>query len=243
MQSSMLAQQNASARVVRTVAARPSDLEKQIADLRAQLATLETRYTPEHPEVVKTKGQIGALERQLELARAVPVETDASANVVVPENPESAQLRASVEALDQRIKSKRVEQAQLEQQINAFQARIQLSPVVEEQFKGLTRDYESALQFYNELLTKKTQSEMVRDLEIRREGEQFRVMDAPGLPSKPSSPDRQKFALAGLASGFALGALLSAILETKERFIRTEKDVETHIGVPVLAVIPKCEPS
>ena len=62
-------------------------------------------------------------------------------------------------------------------------------------------------------------------------------MDAPGLPSKPSSPDEQKFTLGGLISGFALGALLAAILEMKERFIRTEKDIETHVGIPILGVI------
>jgi polysaccharide chain length determinant protein (PEP-CTERM system associated) len=242
MQSSLLAQQSASARVEHGTAAKPNDLEKQIADLRAQLATLETRYTPEHPEVVKTKGQIEALQRQLDLARAAPPEPDSPAIVAVPENPESAQLRASIAAIDDSIKSKRAEQARLEAQISSFQARIQLSPVVEEQFKGLTRDYESALQFYNELLTKKTQSEMVRDLEQRREGEQFRVMDAPGLPSKPSSPDEQKFTLGGLISGFALGALLAAILEMKERFIRTEKDIETHVGIPILGVIQNLDP-
>ncbi len=241
MQSSILAQQNASARVVHAAAVKPSDLEKQIADLRSQLAALETRYTPEHPEVVKTKGQIEAMQRQLELARAVPPEPDSSASVSVPENPESAQLRASVQAIDESIKSKRAEQARLEAQISTFQARIQLSPVVEEQFKGLTRDYESALQFYNELLTKKTQSEMVRDLEQRREGEQFRVMDAPSLPTKPSSPDQQKFALGGLISGFALGAMLAAILEMRERVIRTEKDIDVQIGIPVLAVIQTVE--
>jgi polysaccharide chain length determinant protein (PEP-CTERM system associated) len=242
MQSSLLAQQNASAPAAHATTAKPSDLEKQITDLRAQLATLETRYTPEHPEVVKTEGQIEALQRQLDLARSATPEPESPAIVAVPENPGSAQLRASVAAIDDSIKSKRAEQTRLEEQISAFQARIQLSPVVEEQFKGLTRDYESALQFYNELLTKKTQSEMVRDLEQRREGEQFRVMDAPALPSKPSSPDEQKFTLGGLISGLALGALLAAILEMKERFIRTEKDIETHVGIPILGVIQNLEP-
>ncbi len=130
-----------------------------------------------------------------------------------------------------------MEQARLEQQTANFQARIQLSPLVEEQYKGLTRDYESALQFYSDLLTKKTQSEMVRDLEQKREGEQFRVMDAPALPTNPSSPNRNKFALAGLIAGIALGAGLAGILEMKERFIRTETDVETHLGIPLLGVI------
>lgn len=236
MQSSMLSQQTGYRGGSLAVTSKPSDLQKQISDLQSQLAAFQARYTPEHPEIERTKIQIESLQRQLESSRSVEPEANTSP-AAVDETPEMAQLRASIKGIDENIRSKRAEQARLEQQINSFQARIQLSPVVEEQYKGLTRDYESALQFYNELLTKKTQSEMVRDLEQRREGEQFRVMDAPGLPSRPSSPDRQKFALAGLVSGLALGVLLTAILEMKERFIRTESDIQNYIGIPILAVI------
>jgi uncharacterized protein involved in exopolysaccharide biosynthesis len=160
----------------------------------------------------------------------------------VSDDTETAQLRAAVRALDETIKTKRAEQVRLEQEIASFQSRVQLSPMVEEQYKGLTRDYESSLLFYNDLLTKKTQSEMIRDLEQRREGEQFRVMDTPEFPTKPSWPNRQKFALGGLAAGFALGAALAAMLEFKERLIRTERDVQTHLGLPVFTVIPNLEP-
>jgi uncharacterized protein involved in exopolysaccharide biosynthesis len=114
--------------------------------------------------------------------------------------------------------------------------------MVEEQFKGLTRDYENALQFYNDLLNKKTQAEMVRDLEQRREGEQFRVMDAPALPTQPSWPNRQKFALAGLGAGLALGIAFSFVFEFRERFVRTQRDVRAHFALPILAVIPDLEP-
>lgn len=241
-QSSILAQRIGSAANVHLPGGKVSDLEKQLVDLHSQLSALEAQYTPEHPDVVAVKSQIAALQQQLESARTSASQGSAAASSQVPDDAESAQLRASVQALDESIKTKRAEQARLEQQTSSFQARIQLSPMVEEQFKGLTRDYESALQNYNDLLTKKTQAEMVRDLEQRREGEQFRVMDAPAFPTKPSWPDRRKFALAGLAAGFALGVIFSAVLEFKERFIRTERDVETHLGFPILAVIQNLEP-
>jgi uncharacterized protein involved in exopolysaccharide biosynthesis len=191
---------------------------------------------------VAVRGQIASLERQLRSAPAGTLKEIPANPLQISNDPDSAQLQASIQALDERIKSKHSEQGRLEQQISTIQARIQLSPIVEEQFKELTRDHETALQIYNDLLTKKTQSEMVRDLEQRREGEQFHVMDAPALPSKPSWPDRQKFALAGLVSGFALGILLAALLEYKERFIRTEQDVENHLGLPVLIVIQDLDP-
>jgi uncharacterized protein involved in exopolysaccharide biosynthesis len=132
---------------------------------------------------------------------------------------------------------KKTEQTRLVQEMAELQARIQLSPKVEEDFKGLTRDYESSLQFYNDLLTKKTQSEMVRDLEQKREGEQFRVVDPPSLPSKPSFPDRQKFSLGGFAVGIAFGALLAFFLDFRERFIRSEQDITNYLQIPILATI------
>jgi uncharacterized protein involved in exopolysaccharide biosynthesis len=244
MQASMLAQQTTSNRPVNARAERPSDVEKELSGARAQLAELESRYTGQHPDIVKLKNRIHLLETELEQFRAeqsrkAPIE--ASAAAPAPDTAEIAQLNASLRGIDETIKIKRAEQARLEQEISGFQARIQLSPVVEEQFKGLTRDYESSLQFYSDLLTKKTQSEMVRDLEQRREGEQFRVMDVPGIPAKPSFPDQQKFALFGLLAGFAVGAVLAAILEMKEQFIRTEKDVDAQIGISVLAVIQSLE--
>ena len=71
------------------------------------------------------------------------------------------QLRAQLAGIQQGIHDKEREQARIQQQIQTYQARIQLSPVVEEQYKQLTRDYETALEFYNDLLKKKNESEMV----------------------------------------------------------------------------------
>jgi polysaccharide chain length determinant protein (PEP-CTERM system associated) len=234
-QASMLAQERGANQGAKLRVERPSEVKKELAQARSDLEDLETRYTVQHPEIIKAKERIRMLEQRLDDARIAPPEAPVGASL--PDSPEAVQLAASLSAIDETIKLKRAEQARLEQQIAGFQARIQLSPTVEEEFKGLTRDYEGSLQFYNDLLTKKTQAEMVRNLEQRREGEQFRVMDAPGLPSKPSSPDRTKFALAGLVLGFALGAALTALLELREQFVRTEKDIDVHLGLPVLGVI------
>ena len=238
MQASMLAQQAGPERVG---SGKRSDLERKISELRVQLATLESRYTAENPDVTKAKAQIQMLERQI--AQTPPPAADQSDELKTPvsESTEHAQLRTSLQSTDSTIRLKKAEQERLQQQIAMFQARIQLSPRVEEEYKGLTRDYESSLQFYNELHTKKTQSEMVRDLEQRREGEQFRVMDAASLPSKPSFPDRQKFALGGLAAGFVLGCLIAGILDFRERFIRSERDITTYLQIPMLGAIQDLE--
>jgi len=52
--------------------------------------------------------------------------------------------------------------------------------VVEQQLKEMTRSYQSALDFYNELLKKSNNSEMAKDLHTSR-GRTIPVLDPPSL--------------------------------------------------------------
>ncbi|HEU5336986.1 MAG TPA: GNVR domain-containing protein, partial [Terriglobales bacterium] len=112
---------------------------------------------------------------------------------------------------------------------------------VNEQLKSLTRDYQSALDFYNNLLAKKSESEMATDLERQQEGEQFRIMDPADLPNEPSFPNRSLFALGGLAIGAALGLGLVVIRELDDKLLRTEEDVAVLLDLPTLVLLPRVE--
>ena len=98
------------------------------------------------------------------------------------------QLKAQLRAADLAIDQKQREQSQLQTSVRTYQDRIQSSPDVAAQYKQLTRDYDTAKGFYDELLGKMNQSKMATDLERRQEGEQFRVMDKPNLPDEPHIP-------------------------------------------------------
>src|SRR6266852_8729686 len=100
-------------------------------------------------------------------------------------------------------------------------------------------DLQSALDFYNELLKKSNNSEMARDLQHQQEGEQFRVLDPPSLPDKPSFPKKTYFLGGGLGAGFALGVGILALIAFNDRSIYTERDVERCLQLPVLGLIPK----
>jgi len=119
-----------------------------------------------------------------------------------------------------------------------LQARVQASPVVEQQLKEMTRNYQSALEFYNELLKKSNNSEMAKDLQHQQEGEQFRVLDPPSLPDKPSFPKKPYFLGGGLGAGFALGLGILALIAFADGSIYTERDVELCLQLPVLGLIP-----
>ena len=158
----------------------------------------------------------------------------------VPSRPEPAgvqQLRAQMRALDQAIVSKKQEQGSIQGQLRAYQERISSSPMVQEQLKNLTRDYQTAQTFYDELLTKMNQSKMAVDLERRQEGENFKVMDEPNLADSPTFPKRGVFLAGGLAAGLALGLLVVAWIEYRDTALRSERDIWSFTKLPTLAVI------
>ncbi|HET8667207.1 MAG TPA: Wzz/FepE/Etk N-terminal domain-containing protein [Terriglobales bacterium] len=216
-------------------------LQKELEQKQSQLVDLKARYTDDHPDVVSLQRKIDALRKSM---AAKPQSATAP---VVPEPPSSnepkeiQQLRAQLRALDQAVADKKNEQQRVQHQIGIYQGRIQLSPVVQEEFKKVTRDYQTALQFYNDLLAKKNQSEMATDLERRQQGEQFRVMDPPNLPEKPVFPNRQLFAGGGLAGGLFLGIGLALLLEWKDKSLRNERDVLHFLKLPTLALLPSVD--
>jgi polysaccharide chain length determinant protein (PEP-CTERM system associated) len=218
--------------------ANPATLEEQLTALQTELVRLEQRYTEDHPDVIKAKNDIAALKKKMgESETQKAPDTDKSLKSAVEPQP-IAQLRAQIHTFDQIIAERTREQDQIKQQIKVFQARVQSSPAIEQEYKELTRDYQTALDFYNDLLKKRDQSAMAGDLERRQEGEQFRVLDPANLPDKPSFPNRPLFALGGLGGGLALGLGLAFLLEVQDTSFKTERDVELSLRLPVLALIP-----
>jgi polysaccharide chain length determinant protein (PEP-CTERM system associated) len=235
-QESLIAQQLTARSNTGVPASTRDEIEIELAKLQAQERDLQARYTSDHPDVMKLRSQIADLQAKLRENR----KPNASGGTEIggANSPELERMRLTLHMTEATIREKRQEQARLQQQMQSFQGKIQLSPSVEEKYKILTRDYESSLQFYKELLGKKTQSEMSTNLERQQEGEQFKVMDQPSLPAAPSWPKRTQFALAGLGAGLVLGLLLVFWQEKRQHFIRSEEDVEHFLALPILAGIP-----
>ena len=236
---SQLAQQLAALDSASKSGTSPETLEQQLSLMKNELVTLEARYTADHPDVIKLKGNIATLEKKVEATRAQAKQAPPPKERVNFSEPiEVGQVRNQIHTAEMTIREKTKEQERLQQQIKLYQSRVQLSPVVEQQYKELTRDYDTAVTFYNDLLNKKSQSEMATSLEKRQQGEQFRIMDPANLPEKPTFPNRPLFAGAGLAGGLGLGLALTMLLEMADRSLRTERDIEAVLELPALGLIP-----
>ncbi len=126
----------------------------------------------------------------------------------------------------------------MESQITAYQARLNLTPETEQELTAVSRGYEESKTNYNSLLQKQMQSQLATSLEQRQQGEQFRIIDPPSLPKKPSAPNHLYFSLGGLLAGISIGLGLTGILEMTDVRIREEKDLAGIVAAGVLGGIP-----
>jgi polysaccharide chain length determinant protein (PEP-CTERM system associated) len=221
----------------------PGTLEQQLAAMQNQLANLQLRYTDDYPDVIKAKSDVARLEKKLaDSATAKPVPDSPKVQKPSVEPAQITQWRTQIHSLDQLIAEKTREQEKIKAQIDVYQGRVQGSPVVEEQYKELTRGYQTALDSYNDLLKKRSESAMSGELNREQQGEQFVVLDPANLPDTPSFPNRPLFALGGLMGGLALGVGITFLLGMQDTSLRTERDVEISLRLPVLAMVPAIEP-
>jgi polysaccharide chain length determinant protein (PEP-CTERM system associated) len=217
----------------------PESLQKQLAQLQSQLITLQARYTDDHPDVVKTKNDIAEVRRRLKEINATSDQgEEATETENMAEPAEIRQLRLQLHQYDNAIAQASRNQKRLQQEIESYQGRLALSPGIEEQYKQLTRDYDTAQKFYNDLLAKKNQSGMQTEMERAQQGEQMRLLNPANLPDSPSFPNRWMFSGGGLGVGLALGFGLAMWLELSDKAIRTEEDVLAVMNLPMLVSVP-----
>jgi polysaccharide chain length determinant protein (PEP-CTERM system associated) len=215
----------------------PQGEQQELQQLLAQEADLTSRYTDDYPDVRAVKGKIADLRKKM--ADAPPPPTVALA----PTTPKTfepmgiQQIRAQIRSMELAIAQKKHDQAGIQAQLHVYQERVSSSPAIEEEYKSITRDNQTAQQFYDELLIKMNNSKMAVDLERRQQGEQFRVMDEPNLPETPAFPKRQVFVSGGLGAGLALGLFIVALLEYMDTAVRSERDIWAFTKLPTLGVI------
>jgi uncharacterized protein involved in exopolysaccharide biosynthesis len=235
----MLAQQLAAWRSAQS-STNPQTLEKQLSDLQSQLLQLQARYTEDHPDVIKTKADIAEVKKKLAEINSASAQAGDTVNdkASATEPPEIRQLRLQIHQYGDLIMQATRDQKRLQQEIGVYQGRVALSPAVEEQYKGLARDYDNAQKNYQDLLTDKSKSDMALKMEQQQQGEQMHLLNPANLPDAPSFPNRLLFAGGGLGAGLALGLGIAVWLESRDESIRTEADAEAVLDLPMLVSIP-----
>ncbi len=216
--------------------------ERDLKRLQAERAELLDRYSPKHPDVLLKDHDISRRSAEVERLRTFPVantpESAADTGETIENENTIAQLNSQLQGNTLEMQELSKTEERLKAEVDKYHARINMTPVREQQLSGLLRDYELLKQNYSDLLSKKLQSQLATTLEKRQEGQQFRLVDPPSFPTIPSSPKRTKISLGGLAAGILMGLALAFAVEMKDSSLHTEADCVKKFAVPVVVGVP-----
>jgi polysaccharide chain length determinant protein (PEP-CTERM system associated) len=202
--------------------------------LRQQMEALKLRYTEQHPDVLRLKRQIAALEA--EAAKAPPEESPTSEPAPAfdfqsMQNVQLSQVRSD-------IGGQQAEIQMLNERIEMYRARVEDTPKREQELFSLKRDYDNLKEAYDALLTRKLEADLSVNMEKKQKGEQFQVLDVARLPEKPISPKIPYLFAASVVFGLGIGGALIFLLAYFDQAVRLPEEVENLVGVPTLVSIP-----
>ena len=149
--------------------------------------------------------------------------------------------KASIEGLNLDSAERVKMQSSLMESLKGVNSRIQSNPLTAGEYAKLSRDYSLSKQHYDELNSKKSNSEVANRLEDRSAGEKLEVLDPPSLPLKPSEPNRFLIVGAGIGIGLILGLFLAGAQEVKNTTMKGLKDVRAYSTLTILSSIPLLE--
>jgi len=210
------------------------DRNQRLEALKGQLVYLQTRFSDQYPDVIKTRQEIEALEKQLE-SDGVKQGTDTTK----PDNPAHLALAAQVEALKIEQESFRRQIEELSKTRADYLRRIETSPQLEQQYTSLLIERDNGRAKYNDLMKKLMEAKVAHGLEKEQKGERFTLIDPARMPEKPFKPNRPAIMLIGIVLGLGSGFALMALREVFDHAVRSPDYLAAVSGIAVLASIPE----
>ena len=239
----------------------------RLSQLRAQLVSLQSRYSDKHPDVRKTKGEIQRLENQLGVSDEVSRKEDELENLrnryaemkknSGTDDPEVKRLSEEISVLSRqleeqkrnlrRAKSNSAEDEinrqirkrdEIQRKINEYSRKSQMSSLVQSEYSKLTQEYESASRQYNDTLGKLTDAKVAKEIEDTQLGERFVIIEEPQVPHKPQKPNKLKILLGGFFLALCAGLFASILVENADHSIKSAEQLQKITKLPILTVLP-----
>jgi polysaccharide biosynthesis transport protein len=229
----------------------PSSLDEQLKTLEMELAAERSQYTDNYPDVIALKDQIAKtkeLKKQTEEQIASEHKADkgdstlpagSTGDVERGAPTPMMQIQSQLKANQLEIQSLTAAQKRIEAQIGAYQARLNATPLVEQQLDEISRGYVESSRNYDVLQQKLQESQLAANLQQNQQGELFRIVSPPSLPAAPFAPNHLLISLGGLGAGIMVGLGLGLLLEFTDVRIYKESDLEGVVSARVLVGIPK----
>jgi len=205
----------------------------ELARLKTEYSQARVRFNDTHPTLRTLKRRIELLEEAKATGQGGAESSDSTVNT---------QLVLKIESLlstaNSRLNSFKEQLTPMRRKIADLEQQIILTPQVELGLSSLLRDYNTAINKYEEIQAKQLGAQIAENLEGENKSERFSLIDPPLLADKPIKPNRLKIVLLGVFLAFAAAIGIVVILEVLNQRIRGKGALTTVLGQGPLVEIP-----
>lgn len=115
------------------------------------------------------------------------------------------------------------------------------APEEEMELTRLRQEVESNRALYEAFLEQSAAGQITEALEAARAGGRFEIIEPPVRPTSPVAPDRPMIIMLSLFGGLVIGLGIVLAAEQSDTSFKDVVDIETVLGLPVLATVPEAE--
>lgn len=217
-----------------TIGTNQTEYLSNIDQMKERLASLKAKYTDRHPDVIRLNKIINEFDSKIKNKSEGTEDLETSGNGISYNDTYTRQR----EGIKREIKTLEEDIVKISDNLRYYEKLVEDTPKREQELLSLRRDYQNIQGAYNSLLNRKLEAEISVNMEKKQKGEQFRIIDTARVPEKPISPDMKRLLLFAIAAGIAIGGGIIYLLEFLDSSFRDAKDVETFLGLSVIATVP-----
>jgi uncharacterized protein involved in exopolysaccharide biosynthesis len=207
--------------------------EDRINALERKIGQLLLTYTENYPEVTRLKAELETLKGQGGNAWNSSVGEGAMST----SNPMHRELRRDLSQLEAEISSLSARRAQLVGPAEAKTLELQVAPENKKTLATIEQERDSYRLVYEQLLQRRGQAEVTKQMDIGDKAATFRVLEPAGLPSRPVTPNMVQMILMAIAAGLGAGVGLILLRENLNPSVFQVQQLR-DLGLEVCATIP-----
>lgn len=189
-------------------------LRQNLTQKQIAVSTLRQRYKDKYPAMAAALAEQAETESRLKQACAAAVEKIKARYLMA---------KAKEEGLQQPLTEQETQAMELSRKLVAYTA--------------LKRNSDSDRQLYETLLTRMKEAGVAGKLEQNN----LRIIDPARVPGGPCRPDKTRNLIHAIIMGLIAGLVLSYGAHIYDDKIKSYKDIESYLGMPLLCEVPRID--
>jgi len=226
----------------KTVAGGGAGQPSQATKLRWLSLTEELRakmlvYTERHPEVIALQSRLKQTEERMAKEQVGSAKTPG----VSFTNPLYVQLLDELQLAETSIQDlkRRLDLATMD--VKDLSQTVSTAPEVKADLTRLTREYNVMLTQYEQLIKRRDNADLAKDLGSDISRIEYRIIDPPTVPVRPDGPARKSFMAMILLVGFGCGIVFAVGRQLLSNSFLTVDQLKSVFDLPVLGGVAQAE--